>query len=361
MKANRLIISTLLLPLLYSCHDGSHGKNETRRYVLNNTDWKDNDNNPIIAHDGGISRFNGTWYWYGSNYSGNPTGVYGVKAFLGNLTKGVNVYSSDDLVNWTYRGIALAAPQELEGIKGKGSIHRPHVIFNEETGKYLMWFFYFRDTYPDIMATVAVSDNPEGPFSYVGEVETGSPEITGATAVIEEQRSEAPAGCSQDLNIFVDEDVSAYLVYDDGVRNIRVDKLSDDYLSSTGHTVIALPPSHEAPAMARYKGKYIVAGSGVMGWAPTPTHYAVADHPMGPYSQKKSLIPRIHLDTWNSQITSFIYIQESDRLIAMCDQWWIPDVHDINKSRYLWLEVIYHEDLNEFEMIYSDTVFINTN
>ncbi len=359
MKAYIVLLPALLLLLMQACRDGSPGTSDSRRYILNNTDWKDSDGNPIIAHDGGISRFDGTWYWYGSDYSGNPTGIYGTRAFQEKLTKGVNVYSSEDLVNWTYGGVALEAPQELEGIEGEGSIHRAHVIYNEKTGKYVMWFFYFRDTYPDIMATVAVSDNPTGPFSYAGRVETGSPEIKGAIIAVEEQRSEAPSGCAQDLNVFVDEDGTAYLVYDDGVRNIRVDKLSDDYLSSTGQNVIALPPAQEAPAMARYKGRYIVAGSGVLGWAPTPTHYAVADHPMGTYSMKKSLGHRLHLDTWNSQITSFIYIPESDRLIAMCDQWWIPDVNDINRSRYLWLEVVYHEDLNEFEMIYTDTLFID--
>jgi len=351
------ITSVLFLHSCFEVHDGS------KKYIINNTDWKDSDNNPILAHDGGISRFNNIYYWYGCNYSNNPDGKYGVNAFNCKVNHGTNVYSSTDLINWKYEGIAMESPEKLKGLSGKGSIHRPHVIFNAKTGKYVMWFFYFKDVYPDIMSSVAVSDKPTGPFAFVGTVETGSPAITGIKSYCAEQKTEGPAGCSQDLNVFVDSDNSAYLVYDDGKRNIRVDKLADDYLSSTKVTVIALSSeknSHEGPAMIKFKGKYIVAGSGVKGWGPSPTYYAVADKPMGPYSPEKLLTYRTNLNTWNSQLTSFIYIPENDKLIAMCNQWWIPDVNDLNKSRYLWIEVVYHNDPNEFEMSYSDTLFTET-
>jgi hypothetical protein len=337
-------------------------ENKANNFVLNNTDWKDSDNQPIFAHDGGISRFDKTYYWYGSNYSGNPGGAYGSSAYSNQLNNGINVYSSKDLVIWEYEGVALEEPAKLNSLAGKGSVHRAHVLFNKKTGKYVMWFFYFKDAFPDIMASVAVSDSPTGPFAYIETIKTGSPAITDSKVDNQEQRTEVPAGCAQDLNVFADEDGTAYLVYDDGLRNIRIDKLSEDYLSSTKQTVIALPAGvekHEAPAMVKFKDKYIIAGSGVCGWGPSPTHYAVAKNPMGPYSIKKMLTPAGKLNSWNSQITSFVYIPESDKLVAMCDQWWIPDCNDLNKSRYLWLEVIYREKENEFEMIYSDTLIIN--
>ena len=44
-------------------------------------------------------------------------------------------------------------------------------------------------------------------------------------------------------------------------------------------------------------------------------------------------------NTWGGQITSFLHIEETDTLMAMCDQWWTPDKKDLNKSRYLWLPV----------------------
>jgi len=359
MNTKLILIISIFISFQLLCNGKSK---EGNKHILNNTNWNDTDNNPILAHDGGISQFNGVYYWYGCDYSGNPTGKYGLDAYVNKVNNGTNVYTSVDLKNWKFEGVALDKPENLKGIIGKGSIHRPHVIFCKKTGKYVLWFFYFKDVYPDVMASVAVSDSPKGPFTFIGTVETGSTAITGAKTESNEQKSEAPAGCSQDLNIFVDKDNTAYLVYDDGIRNIRVDKLSDDYLSSTKQTVIALPAGnerHEAPAMVKFKGKYIVAGSGVVGWGPSATYYAIADNPMGPYSAKKLLTPKNNLNTWNSQITSFVYVSQSDRLITMCNQWWIPDIYDVNKSRYLWLEVISHKNPNEFEMVYSDKLNID--
>ncbi len=361
MKIKSILELILFLPLIISCNCPQKEKSskKSEKYIVNNTDWKDTDHHPIIAHESGISLFNGTYFWYGTNYTGNPTGRCGPDAFDHQIANGINVYSSSDLMNWKYEGIALDPPYTLKGF-GKRTVHRPHVIYSKKTRKYVMWFFGFGDRYPDIMSSVAVADRPIGPFTYVGTFETGSPAITGASVVAPEQRPDGPPGCSQDLNVFADEDGKAYLCYDDGIRNIRVDELSEDYLSSTKHTVIALPAAtegHEAPEMIKYKGKYIVAGSCTFGWGPSSTYYAIADHPMGPYSPKRPLCKETKLKTWNSQITNFIYVPEGDQLIAMCDQWWIPDYSDLNKSRYLWLNVQYHQDKNEFEMIYSDTLF----
>ena len=40
--------------------------------ITNGTDWKDTAGNPIVAHEGELSRFNGAFYWYGSSYANNP-------------------------------------------------------------------------------------------------------------------------------------------------------------------------------------------------------------------------------------------------------------------------------------------------
>ena len=87
-----------------------------------------------------------------------------------------------------------------------------------------------------------------------------------------------------------------------------------------------------------YKGKYIVAGSGVTGWNPNDTTYAIADSPLGPYSLPKRLG---NWGTWGSQISNFLYVAETDSLIALCDQWWAGPAgrNDLDQSRYLWLPV----------------------
>jgi hypothetical protein len=298
--------------------------------IRNNTDWLDTDGNPIIAHDGGISRFANKFYWYGTSYAGNPTGLYGSK--FGDKNNGFNLYTSADLVNWKYEGVVLDVPES--GWGAIGTSHRAHVIYNDKTKKYVMWFFHFTHKYPDAFATVAVADTRTGPFTILGQRKTAVPD-----------------GYAQDLNVFKDDNGRAYLVYDDGRRNIRVDLLSDDYLGSTGRTVIALTPRHEAPAMIKYRGKYIVAGSGVQGWKGTETHYAVADSPLGPYAEKRQMSEK---RTWDLQITDFVYVTESGLFFAMCDSWWNPDKKDLNKSRYLWLPVSFDAEKGAARLLYQD-------
>jgi hypothetical protein len=146
---------------------------------------------------------------------------------------------------------------------------------------------------------------------------------------------------AQDCGLFKDDDGKAYLVYDDGHRNLRVDLLSDDYLSSTKKTVIAMQPAHEGSAMIKYKGKYIVAGSGVAGWSGSTTDYAVANAPLGPYSKARRLGEK---GNRGSQISNFFYIRDSDAVVALCDQWWAgPKGHqDLDGSRYLLLPVSFN-------------------
>jgi len=189
--------------------------------------------------------------------------------------------------------------------------------------------------YPDVMMTVAISDSAVGPFRILGLRETGEPH-----------------GYGQDCGLYKDEDGKAYLVYDDGYRNLRVDLLSDDYLSSTKKTVIALKPTHEGSAMIKYKGKYIVAGSGVCGWGGSETGYAVADSPLGPYSEGKQMSEK---STWGSQISNFIYIRESDTVMALCDQWWAGPKggQDLDGSRYLFLPVSLNAHTNEAKLEYK--------
>jgi hypothetical protein len=85
----------------------------------------------------------------------------------------------------------------------------------------------------------------------------------------------------------------------------------------------------------------------------------MADSPLGKYKKQKIISEN---RTWNSQVTDLIYLQESDTVMALCDQWWIPDKSDINKSRYLFLPVNvdsttgaakmkYHEKWNPFNAI----------
>ncbi len=73
--------------------------------ITHGTDWKDSEGNPIAAHEGELSRFNGVFYCYGSSCGNNPKGKFDIAD--GPVWKGVQVYSSTDLKNWIKRMFAL--------------------------------------------------------------------------------------------------------------------------------------------------------------------------------------------------------------------------------------------------------------
>ena len=296
---------------------GRAGRASLPVYASHDT-WVDVDGHRISAHDGGISRFNGTFYWYGTSYVNNPKGLCGSQGRK--LANGIRVYTSTDLRHWKSEGVCLQVPKT--GPCSTGSIHRANVIYNDKTKKYVMWFFHFTQ-YPDAMLAVATADRPTGPFRILGNRKSGEDN-----------------GLGQDLGLFKDDDGKAYMVCDEGHRNLRVDLLSDDYLEVSGKDVVAIkaPPACEGAAMIKYGGKYIVAGSGVRGWACTDSYYAVADHPLGPYSSPRLLNPKGNL-TWGSQISNFF--TDGKTVYALCDRMFIGDdgrrVKDLEASSYYFL------------------------
>ncbi|HIG27345.1 MAG TPA: hypothetical protein EYQ50_05925 [Verrucomicrobiales bacterium] len=317
---------------------GKLAKDSSQTSIINGTDWVDVEGRPIMAHEGDIARFNGVFYWYGSSYENNPQGKFRMPA--GPVWNGVQVYSSTDLKNWTYKGVCLPRPEN--GFGKLGATGRSHVIYNKKTKKYVMWYRWFL-AMPASLLMVAVADHPEGPFTSLGPREMGTSN-----------------GFASDMNVFQDDDGKAYVIYCDHSKpeeggdwryGIRIDSLSDDYLTSNKDGVFAFQQGCEAPAMIKHKGKYIAVASGVHGWAGSDTQCAVADSPLGTYTSQPNISEK---KTWSSQVTDLIYLKESDTVMALCDQWWIPDKKDINKSRYLFLPLHFDPKTGKVKMEYRE-------
>ncbi len=307
--------------------------------IINNSDWFDVEGRPIMAHEGDIARFNGYFYWYGSSYENNPTGKFDIAD--GPVWNGVQVYRSTDLKNWTFMGVCLPRPEN--GWGELGATGRGHVIYNEKTKKYVMWYRWYLHV-PASFLMVAVADRPEGPFTPLGPREMGTSN-----------------GFASDMNVFRDDDGKAYVIYCDhgehGVEGgkatyiIRIDALSDDYLMSKQDGVVVFGGGNEAPAMIKYKEKYIAVASGVHGWAGSETVCSMSDSPLGPYTQTDDISEE---HTWGSQVTDLIYIKESDIVMALCDQWWNPNKADINQSRYLFLPIHMDEKTGKPKMTFQE-------
>ena len=155
----------------------------------------------IDVHDGRVIKFGDTYYWYGTAYE-NTTGFTRANEY--------RVYSSPDLQRWTPHGAIL--PDAASGV-----YYRPHVVYNARRGEYVLWYNWYPRLWEGRFG-VAVSDSPLGPFAIVDDD-------------VQVAHSELGVG---DFNVFVDEDATAYLMYNTiQGHQLSVERLGPDYRTST--------------------------------------------------------------------------------------------------------------------------------
>ena len=278
--------------------------------------WPDDKGVHINAHGGGILRVGDTYYWFGEHKT---------EGSAGNLAQvGVHCYSSKDLYNWKDEGIALSVvPDDTTSHIVKGCVlERPKVIYNKKTGKFVMWAHVESADYSKACAGVAVSDFPNGLFTYLGSFRPNN-------------------AMSRDQTVFVDDDGRAYQFYSsENNETMYISLLTDDYLKPSGRfTRNFIKESREAPAVFKHKGKYYMLSSGCTGWDPNVAEIAVADSIMGTWKTIGNPCTGPDADkTFYAQST---YVQpvigKKNAYIAMFDRWKKKDLED---SRYVWLPVL---------------------
>jgi hypothetical protein len=73
-----------------------------KAFIVNDMTWRDTASHMIYTHDDTIARSGNMFYWYGTSYAGNLTGLYGI--VKPRHWNGVQCYGADDLVDWKYEG-----------------------------------------------------------------------------------------------------------------------------------------------------------------------------------------------------------------------------------------------------------------
>ena len=201
---------------------------------------------------------------------------------------GWEVYSSPDLVHWTHRGTALSR----ENIAYAGELEAGDPGALEYRGKFYL-FYAYRVPNKRYYSSVAIADNPLGPF--VDSAEHPRHDFGYSTL---------------DSIAFVDDDGKAYLYYSWNlapVGNHRESRiygveLSEDLLSPVGEPVLLLKPDqlwegacdpncpdgamrwNEAPFMMKHNGKYyLMYSANAYSSRRYSVGYAVSDHPLGPF------------------------------------------------------------------------------
>lgn len=287
--------------------------------------WLDTDGNSINAHGGGLLYHEGKYYWYGEIKKGKTWRVGYIKHWECYRTKagGVSCYSSENLYDWKYEGVALApnTSQESHDLHFSKVLERPKVIYNEKTKKFVMWLHVDSEDYKFASTGIAVSDTPTGPFTYLYSMHPGGQ-------------------MSRDMTLFVDDDGKAYHVSSsENNATTIINLLSDDYLRPSGISKRTLvKESRESPAVFKHDGKYYMIGSGLTAWDPNPANIAVADEMLGEWKLLGN--PCVGKDadkSFQSQSTYVLQVPgKRDAFIYLSDRWKKTDLED---SRYIWLPI----------------------
>ncbi|MES2775589.1 MAG: family 43 glycosylhydrolase [Bacteroidota bacterium] len=276
-----------------------------KRSVINPGElWPDADGKHIQAHGGGIIKIDKTYFWYGEERSQGLDTNY----------RYVSCYSSTDLINWKFRGdvVKMADPKNLGP---RWVLERPKVYYNAKTKKYVMYFHLDDSKYKLAEVGIAVSDSPDGQFTFV--------------------KSFRPLGHeSRDIGQFIDDDGTAYLVFEDRPNGFHIARLSDDYMEVEKD--MTLVKAHmEGGAIVHYKGLYYSIGSALTGWRANPNKYATAPSLEGPWSEFKDIAPP-QTNTYGSQSTMLLKVAgtKDTTIIFMADKWKPSTQWD---SRYIWM------------------------
>ena len=273
--------------------------------------WNDTDGNIINAHGGGVIFVKNKYYWFGEKRGRGAS-------------EGVNVYSSPDLLNWKFERLALATDTvNAQSDIARGCImERPKVIYNDKTGQYVMWFHLELkgQGYKAARAGVAVSENVTGPFRFIN--------------------SFRPNGhMSRDMTLFKDDNGDAYHIYSSRENyDLRISKLSDDYLFPTSKDTLLFSNHREAPAIFKHKKNYYLITSGCTGWDPNKASLHIADNLFGPWKNlgDPMIGPNSEL-TFGGQSTYVLPVQgKKGAFIFMADKW---NPRNLIDSRYIWLPV----------------------
>lgn len=359
-KSFLILIAAVLSATICSCTQFKY----TDQPIRSGEIWPDDRGEHINAHGGGMLVHDGTFYWFGEH-----KGERSSAAFVG-----VTCYSSKDLVNWKYEGVALAVEDDPESEITRGcTLERPKVIYNEATGKFVMWFHLELKGhgYDAARAGVAVSDNVTGPYTYIGSgrqnagvlAQNMSQADVDRFAGMEEKeawtdewyqdvvdgyyfaRDFEGGQMSRDMTLFVDEDGKAYHIYSSEENlTLNIAELTPDYTAHSGNYVRVAPGGHnEAPAIFKRKGMYWMITSGCTGWAPNAARMFSAPSIFGPWTQydnpcrgEKSEI------TYGGQSTYILPVPgKKDFYMFMADIW-RPE-HPID-ARYIWLPIRFGEN-----------------
>jgi beta-galactosidase len=207
-------------------------------------------------------------------------------------------------------------------------MERPKVIYNEKTKKYVMWFHLeLRGKgYSAARAGIAVSDNITGPYTFVKSFRPNE-------------------NMSRDMTLYKDGKTDAYLIYSSRENyDLRIVKLTDDYLDATTEDKMLFSKHREAPAIFKYNKNYYLITSGCTGWNPNKASIHKATSVWGPWEEQtyNPMEGSKAETTFDGQSTFILPVEgKKNSFIFLADKW---NPRNLKDSRYLWLPIRFRDD-----------------
>lgn len=307
--------------------------------LVNGIQWADTAGNPIQAHGGGVIQVGSYYYWFGENR--NPDGTF----------YAVSAYRSEDLRHWEFRNhvLTMDSDEDLD----PANIERPKVVFNESTGRYVMWMHWENGVhYGEARAAVASSDTVDGDYTYHGSFRP-----LAGSGVIDHDK---PGYMSRDCGLFVDDDKKGYFISASNENyDLNLYQLTPDYLKIDRLVAVLFPGGHrEAPALFRRKGTYFLLTSGATGWSPNQAKYATSRSLASGWSSMTNVADGT---TFHSQSTYVLPVQGSSgtSYLYMGDRWAGAWSGRVNDSTYVWQPIAFPSDTT-MSMSWSNTLTIDT-
>lgn len=284
--------------------------------------WYDTSGSAINAHGGCVVYHEGVYYWFGEQRSGNKS-------------DGISCYSSTDFYSWKRVGRAVTPTgtktDACEDIAQGRTLERPKVIYNDSTGKWVMWIHWENgEDYGEAKVAVCEADKVTGPYTLVSVTRPNDHD-------------------SRDQTLFKDFDGTAYHIYSTNMNsNTHCTPLTDDYLSSTEEINLQLKGRRfEAAALFRVGDTYYGLFSGCTGWDPNPGRYMYTTDIMGewmaPADFKASdgstginyCIDDGKDNSYRSQSNFVFPVPGYDRcFVYMGDRW---NSSNVQSSKHVWL------------------------
>lgn len=284
--------------------------------------WYDTSGSAINAHGGCVVYHEGVYYWFGEQRSGNKS-------------DGISCYSSTDFYTWKRVGRAVtptgSMTDECVDIAPGRTLERPKVIYNDVTGKWVMWIHWENGSdYGKAKVAVCQADQVTGPYTLIDVFRPNEHD-------------------SRDQTLFKDADGSAYHIYSTNMNsNTHCSPLTADYLAPTTEVNLQLKGRRfEAAAIFQVEETYYGLFSGCTGWDPNPGRYMYTTELMGDWMAPADFrasdgstgvnycVDEGKDNSYRSQSNFVFPVPGRDRcFVYMGDRW---NSGNVQNSKHVWL------------------------